>query len=113
METATDRSAMSRTGLVLADLLVEVWCVQPPGLLLLSLGVRMETGGSMDSILMEGERGDGGRNLHLSPGSGALQQHGEAVGVTCPVTLKNPQQIFTLRLIVEQYATDWSSHKQP
>ncbi len=55
METATDRSAMSRTGLVLADLLVEVWCVQPPGLLLLSLGVRMETGGSMDSILMEGE----------------------------------------------------------
>lgn len=79
---------MAGARLVLVDLLVSVRSVQPSCFLqLLFVGVRLRARLHSLSFVVEAEGGDGGGNFHLSARPGALQEDGEAVGVSGTVTL--------------------------
>lgn len=80
---------MSWTGLLLADFLVGVGGVEPPGpLLLLPLGKRVLPQCRVDSVVVElVEGGHSGGHLHLPPRPRPLQQHGETVGIASAVAL--------------------------
>ena len=79
---------MPRACLVLVDLLVRVWGVEPPRpLLLLLLGVGVQARVDAPSLVIEVKGCDSGRDLHLPLGPGALQQNREAVGVASAVAL--------------------------
>lgn len=77
--------------LLLVDLLVGVGGVEPARpLLLLPLREGVLPQGRVDAAdvvkVMEG--GGRGGDLHLAACPRALQQHGEAVGIACPVALR-------------------------